>query len=106
VKSTFKTYLGRPWKKYSRTVYLNSFLDDLIDPAGWLEWDGTFALDTLYYGEYNNRGPGSNTAGRVKWAGYKVITSTTEASQFTVRQFIQGNEWLSPTGIPFFPDLS
>jgi pectinesterase len=106
VKSTFKTYLGRPWKKYSRTVYLNSFLDDLIDPAGWLEWDGTFALDTLYYGEYNNRGPGSNTAARVKWPGYKVITSTTEASQFTVRQFIQGNEWLSPTGIPFFPDLS
>jgi pectinesterase len=35
-----------------------------------------------------------------------VITSTTEASQFTVRQFIQGSEWLSPTGIPFFPDLS
>jgi pectinesterase len=106
VKSTFKSYLGRPWKKYSRTVYLNSFLDDLIDPSGWLEWNGTFALDTLYYGEYKNRGPGSNTTARVKWAGYKVITNTTEASQFTVKQFIQGNEWLNSTGIPFFPDLS
>lgn len=106
VKSTFKTYLGRPWKQYSRTVYINSFIDDLVDPAGWLEWDGTFALDTLYYGEYNNRGPGSNTGGRVKWKGYRVITSATEASKFTVRNFIQGNEWLSPTGIPFFNDLS
>lgn len=106
VQSTFKSYLGRPWKKYSRTVYLNSFIDNLIDPAGWLEWNGTFALDTLFYGEYKNRGPGSNTSARVTWPGYKVITNTTEASQFTVRQFIQGNEWLSSTGVPFFLDLS
>lgn len=106
VQSTFKSYLGRPWKKYSRTVYLNSFIDNLIDPAGWLEWNGTFALDTLFYGEYKNRGPGSNTSARVTWPGYKVITNTTEASLFTVRQFIQGNEWLSSTGVPFFLDLS
>ncbi|XP_058764666.1 pectinesterase-like [Vicia villosa] len=106
VKSTFKSYLGRPWKKYSRTVYLNSLIEDLIDPAGWLEWNGTFALDTLYYREYNNRGPGSNTSARVNWPGYKVITNATEASQFTVRQFIQGPEWLNSTGIPFFLDLS
>ncbi|KAJ6852732.1 putative pectinesterase [Iris pallida] len=26
-------------------------------PGGWLEWDGDFALDTLYYGEYMNRVP-------------------------------------------------
>ncbi|KAL5060601.1 hypothetical protein RYX36_032205 [Vicia faba] len=106
VKSTFKSYLGRPWKKYSRTVYLNSVIEDLIDPAGWLEWNGTFALDTLYYGEYQNRGPGSNTSARVNWPGYKVITNATEASQFTVRQFLQGTEWLNSTGIPFFLDLS
>ncbi|KAK7284625.1 hypothetical protein RJT34_19374 [Clitoria ternatea] len=106
VKSSFKTYLGRPWKKYSRTVYLNSLMEDLIDPAGWLEWDGNFALDTLYYGEYNNRGPGSNTSARVTWPGYRVIKNATEASHFTVRQFIQGNEWLNSTGIPFFSDLS
>ncbi|CAK8544368.1 unnamed protein product [Lathyrus sativus] len=106
VKSTFKSYLGRPWKKYSRTVYLNSVIEDLIDPAGWLEWNGTFALDTLYYGEYKNRGPGSNTSARVNWPGYRVITNATEASQFTVRQFIQGTEWLNSTGIPFFLDLS
>ncbi|RDX63628.1 putative pectinesterase/pectinesterase inhibitor 40, partial [Mucuna pruriens] len=106
VKSSFKTYLGRPWKKYSRTVYLNSYMEDLIDPAGWLEWNGTFALDTLYYGEYNNKGPGSNTSARVTWPGYRVITNSTEASQFTVRNFIQGNEWLNSTDIPFFSDLS
>nr|KYP50987.1 putative pectinesterase/pectinesterase inhibitor 40 [Cajanus cajan] len=106
VKSSFKNYLGRPWKKYSRTVYLNSYMEDLIDPAGWLEWNGTFALDTLYYGEYNNRGPGSNTSARVTWPGYRVITNSTEASQFTVQNFIQGNEWLNSTAVPFFSGFS
>ncbi|KOM39442.1 hypothetical protein LR48_Vigan03g282400 [Vigna angularis] len=106
VKSEFRNYLGRPWKMYSRTVFLNSLMEDLIDPAGWLEWDGTFALDTLYYGEYNNRGPGANTSGRVTWPGYRVITNSTEASQFTVANFIQGNEWLNSYGIPFFSGLT
>ena len=41
-------YLGRPWQKYSRTVVMESFLDRSISPAGWLEWSGQFALNTLY----------------------------------------------------------
>ena len=106
MKSSFKTYLGRPWKLYSRTVYLKSNLGDLIDPAGWLEWNGTFALDTLYYGEYMNIGAGSNTRARVTWPGYRVINSSTEASPFTVGNFIQGRDWLSSTGVPFFLNLS
>ncbi|PIA61289.1 hypothetical protein AQUCO_00300667v1 [Aquilegia coerulea] len=106
VQSTVKTYLGRPWKNCSRTVFINSQIDDLIDPAGWLEWNGTFALETLYYGEYMNRGPGSNTSSRVTWPGYRVINSSTEASQFTVVNFIQGDEWLPSYKIPYFPGLS
>ncbi|GAV62746.1 Pectinesterase domain-containing protein/PMEI domain-containing protein [Cephalotus follicularis] len=106
VQSSFKTYLGRPWKEYSRTVILRSNIDDLVDPAGWLEWNGTFALSTLYYGEYMNRGPGSNTSARVTWPGYRVINSSTEASQFTVANFLQGNEWLLSTGIPYYLNLS
>ncbi|XP_023740644.2 pectinesterase [Lactuca sativa] len=104
-QSMFKSYLGRPWKEYSRTVILRSYIGDLIDPAGWLEWDGNFALSTLYYGEYMNRGPGSNTSARVTWPGYKPILNTTEASQFTVGNFIQGGEWLNDTGVPYYLDL-
>ncbi|OIW12976.1 hypothetical protein TanjilG_15425 [Lupinus angustifolius] len=106
VKSSYKNYLGRPWKLYSRTVFLMSYIEDLIDPAGWLKWNETFALDTLYYGEYLNKGPGSNTSGRVKWPGYRVINNSIEASQFSVGQFIQGNNWLNSTGIPFFANLN
>lgn len=104
-QSSTKTYLGRPWKQYSRTVYLQSELDSLVDPAGWLEWDGTFALDTLYYGEYMNTGPGAGTSGRVKWKGYRVITSAAEASAFTVGNFIDGDLWLAGTSIPFTTGL-
>ncbi|XP_010069896.2 pectinesterase-like [Eucalyptus grandis] len=106
VKSSFKTYLGRPWKEYSRTVYMLSNIEDVVDPAGWLEWNGTFALNTLYYAEYRNQGPGSNTSARVTWPGYKVLTNVTEATQFTVSSFIQGNDWLNGTSIPYYLGLN
>ncbi|KAL6494087.1 hypothetical protein OROGR_031996 [Orobanche gracilis] len=54
VKGNFKSYLGRPWKKYSRTVFLKTDLDGLVDERGWKEWNGDFALSTLYYAEYMN----------------------------------------------------
>ncbi|XP_031497630.1 pectinesterase-like [Nymphaea colorata] len=106
VKSNFSTYLGRPWKEYSRTVFMESYLEDLIAPAGWLEWNGTFGLDTLYYGEYMNRGPGAGTGNRVTWPGYRVIVNATEASQFTVQNFIQGTDWLPQSGFPFATGLA
>ncbi|KAK4357233.1 hypothetical protein RND71_022843 [Anisodus tanguticus] len=106
VESSFKNYLGRPWKEYSRTVFMLTHIGSLIDPAGFLEWNGTFALSTLYYGEYMNRGPGSNTSARVNWPGYRVINSSAEASQFTVGNFIEGKEWLPDTGFPFYLNLT
>lgn len=60
---------------YSRTVIMESTLGDLIQPAGWMEWNGNFALDTLYYREYANRGPDAVTSRRVNWTEYKVITN-------------------------------
>jgi len=97
-----RSYLGRPWKEFSRTVIMESTIGDLIQPAGWLEWAGNFALDTLYYAEYANQGPGAATAGRVKWKGYKVITNRKEALQFTVGPFIQGNQWLGNSTVPYY----
>ncbi|KAK9733739.1 hypothetical protein RND81_04G088800 [Saponaria officinalis] len=98
---SIKTYLGRPWKQYSRTVYMDSFISDVVDPSGWRDWNGTFALDTLYYGEFNNNGPGSNTDRRVNWAGYHIMNGT-DAANFTVANFLFGDIWLPQTGVPFF----
>jgi len=105
-KNPVPIYLGRPWMQYSRTVFMQSYLDNIIAPAGWYEWSGNFALKTLYYGEYMNSGPGSSTANRVKWPGYHVITLADEASKFTVQQFISGNSWLPSTGVAFQAGLT
>lgn len=100
-----ETYLGRPWKRYSRTVVMESTLGDLIHPTGWLASNGTYGVDTLLYAEYDNQGPGADTSGRVHWKGYKVITNRTEALHYTVAPFIQGDNWLKRSGIPFTSSL-
>ncbi|KAF9684929.1 hypothetical protein SADUNF_Sadunf03G0001500 [Salix dunnii] len=101
VRSNFSAYLGRPWKEYSRTVIMQSSISDVISPAGWHEWKGTFALNTLYFAEYENSGAGAGTSGRVPWKGYKVITDATVAQAFTARNFITGSSWLKSTTFPF-----
>uniref|UniRef100_A0ACD5ZF13 Uncharacterized protein n=1 Tax=Avena sativa TaxID=4498 RepID=A0ACD5ZF13_AVESA len=100
-----KVYLGRPWKKYSRTVVMESTLDHSITSAGWMEWSGQFALSTLYYGEYSNTGPGAGTSGRVKWSGVHTSMFTVDATRFTVRDFILGDSWLSDTGVSYTSGL-
>nr|XP_043637196.1 pectinesterase-like [Erigeron canadensis] len=101
VQADFPTYLGRPWKEYSRTVVMQSTISDVINPAGWYPWDGDFALNTLYYREYQNTGPGADTSNRVTWPGWGVITSATEAASFTPGSFIAGGTWLPATGFPY-----
>ncbi|KAL2345439.1 hypothetical protein Fmac_006724 [Flemingia macrophylla] len=100
VVGTVETYLGRPWKEYSRTVYMQSFMDSLIASVGWHEWDGNFALSTLYYAEYDNNGPGSDTSNRVTWPGYHVIDAN-DAANFTVSNFLDGDNWIPQTSVPF-----
>ncbi|XP_078445067.1 pectinesterase-like [Wolffia australiana] len=100
-----RTYLGRPWKLYSRTVVMQSYLDGVIDPAGWSPWNGNFALNTLFYAEYMNFGPGAGTGGRVNWPGYRVINAT-DAANFTVSSFIDGPKWLNSTGVSFLSGLT
>lgn len=101
VKSKVATYLGRPWKEYSRTVIMQSFLDDSIHPSGWSPWSGSVGLKTVYYGEFMNSGPGASTSGRVNWPGYKASLTPAEAQAFTVAGFISGNLWLPSTGVAF-----
>ncbi|CAN8229589.1 unnamed protein product [Cochlearia groenlandica] len=103
--NTTRTYLGRPWKLYSRTVFIRNNMSDVVRPEGWLEWNADFALDTLFYGEFMNYGAGSGLNGRVKWPGYHVFNSSGQANNFTVSQFIAGNLWLPSTGVTFTDGL-
>ncbi|CAA0817522.1 Probable pectinesterase/pectinesterase inhibitor 58 [Striga hermonthica] len=95
-------YLGRPWKEYSRTIIMQSNIDGFIAPEGWSPWMGTFALDTLYYGEYQNRGAGSDLSKRVKWKGIKKITPKI-AESFTPQVVFAGDEWVRSAAVPYVP---
>ncbi|KAJ0035300.1 hypothetical protein Pint_24470 [Pistacia integerrima] len=99
VKDTNMGYLGRPWKMFSRTIYLQSEIEDVIQPDGWLPWDGNFALDTCWYAEYGNRGIGSDMARRVTWPGIHKLTPE-QAADFTGEKFFVV-DWIKPTGVAY-----
>ena len=104
VRQTIKSYLGRPWKQYSRTIIIQTEIDDLIAPEGWLPWVGDFGLRTCTYAELENTGPGSVTNKRVKWKGIKKINQA-GASMYSVERFIQGHLWLPATGVPYIANF-
>ncbi|KAL6626500.1 hypothetical protein ACP70R_030226 [Stipagrostis hirtigluma subsp. patula] len=109
IEAKYPTYLGRPWKPFSRVVVMESYLGAGVQPRGWLEWAATGGdgggLGTVFYGEYRNYGPGAGVAGRVRWPGFHVIMDAAVASRFTVRRFIDGLAWLPSTGVAFTADL-
>ena len=81
-----RSYLGRPWREYSRTVFIDCYLGALIRPEGWFPWSGDFALSTLFYGEFNNGGPRANVTGRVPWSSQ---IPAEHLDVYSVQNFIQ-----------------
>jgi pectinesterase len=63
-----KVLLGRPWRPYAKTVFINTRIGDHIAAAGWDNWRNADNEKTAYYAEYNNTGPGANPSGRVAWS--------------------------------------
>ncbi|KAH9624098.1 hypothetical protein KSS87_018312 [Heliosperma pusillum] len=105
VQHLVKTYLGRPWRNYSTTVIMQSNIESHIDPLGWAKWNDDTDTSLLYYGEYNNTGPGAGTENRVAWSGFHMITDPNVAMNFTVGGLIQGGSWLSSTGVNYIEGL-
>lgn len=101
--SAEKGFLGRPWKDFARVIVMKSFIDNVINPAGYEEWGGR--SKTAQYIEYANSGPGSITDARVKWPGFHALKSGEGAKPFSVAVFIDGNQWLPSTGVPFDPNV-
>lgn len=82
-EGTATTYLGRPWRPYARTVFLQSNLGAHIVAAGWHNWDKPEAEATSYYGEFGSIGAGASPEERVAWShhlsGDEAAAYTTEA---------------------------
>lgn len=58
-----EAYLGRPWRAYARTVFLNCEMDDHVAPAGFADWDEVRVV-TERYAEFGSRGAGADTSHR------------------------------------------
>ncbi len=62
-----KVYLGRPWRDYGYTLFMNCEMGAHIRPEGWHHWEKQ-REQTARYLEYNNSGPGANTDSRAAWS--------------------------------------
>ena len=74
-----KVYLGRPWRDYGYTLFMNCDMGSHIRPEGWHHWEKQ-REQTARYMEYNNRGDGAATKERVSWS--RQLTKK-EADQIT-----------------------
>ncbi|KAE8809988.1 hypothetical protein D1007_13308 [Hordeum vulgare] len=102
--SETETYFGRPWKNHSHVVFMQSFLDTIVHPSGWVAWNKTDGdvPPTVFYGEYGNTGPGANLSKRVPWLH---VMDAGQAEHYTVKRLIRGDEWLNATGVVYQPGL-
>ena len=92
-KGVDKVYLGRPWRDYGYTLFMNCELPREIRPEGWHQWRPE-AVKTVRYMEYNNRGEGAATDQRVPWS--RQLTKK-EAQQITLeRVFTINDNWNPP----------
>lgn len=61
-----KMHLGRPWRMYAQTVFLNCEMGDFVRSEGWHNWGKPENELTAYYAEYNTKG--ADVSGRVPWS--------------------------------------
>ena len=78
-------YLGRPWREYAKTVYLECYMDAHIHPAGWQDWNKEHGH--FYYGEYACYGPGSDTGRR---ADFCCQLTAQEAAAYDLKKVLAG----------------
>lgn len=84
-----KCYLGRPWRQYAHTLFINCEIGAHILPVGWNDWQKDHAA--IRYAEYGNTGAGASTAERPDWV--KVLTKK-EAQKITMAEvFGINNTW-------------
>lgn len=83
-------YLGRPWRDYAKTVFLNCSLGEHIKPEGFHDWNKKAARDTVFYAEYQNTGAGDERAPFVR------LLSETEAAFFSKEKVLGGIDGWKP----------
>ena len=84
-----EVYLGRPWRPFAKTVFMECYLGKHIRPEGWKEWSNAENPTTTFYAEYKNTGPGSEVSKRVEWSSQ---LSNEEAEKYTIDRIL--GKWI------------
>ncbi|WP_239452975.1 pectate lyase [Flavobacterium tistrianum] len=79
-------YLGRPWRIYAKTVFINCEMGSQIKPEGWENWSKLEAEKKTFYAEYNCTGEGFQPSKRVKWS-YQL--SKKEVAQYSIENILK-----------------
>ena len=85
--------LGRPWRPFSRVVYINTELPANVIPEGWNLWGRTGETPQAYYAEFQSTGPGANATTRASWSHQLAAP---EAAQYQPRVFLAGKDHWDP----------
>jgi len=86
--------LGRPWRPYAKTVFINTVMGGHIIPEGWNNWGNKEAEKTSFYAEYGSNGRGANSAKRVKWSHQ---LKEKQAQSYTIENILAGSDNWNPT---------
>jgi len=100
--SVTKLFLGRPWRSYSRTVFIRCQLPKQIAPDGWNNWGNPENEKTTFYAEYKNTGEGADTKSRVAWS--KQL-SEKDVKEFTPENIFSNNNSGIQTESNWFSNL-
>lgn len=82
-----KVYLGRPWRKYAKTVFINCKMGSFIVPQGWDNWKSIDNEKTVFYAEYNTTGKGANKNKRVSWSHQ---LNAQQAAKYSIENIFAG----------------
>jgi pectinesterase len=88
-----KTCLGRPWRIYASTIFLNTEMSDIVRSEGWNDWKKPETHQIARYAEFNSNGPGANSKARVAWA--KQLTQA-EANAITLKKVLGVSDGWNP----------
>jgi pectinesterase len=88
------SYLGRPWRPYAMTVFLDTEMSEVVRPEGWNNWRDPAREKTVRYAEYRSRGPGARPGERVTWS--RQLTDA-EAAELTPENVLRGTDGWDPT---------
>nr|WP_084115111.1 pectinesterase family protein [Clostridium acidisoli] len=86
-------YLGRPWRDYAKTAFLNCYMGEHIIQEGIHNWNKKDAEKLVDYVEYNSYGPGALMDKRVSWLR---ILNKEEAEEYSISNILSGNDNWNP----------